>query len=435
MNIKKVTVIGANGTMGKNISAIFASFGKSQVYMAARTFEKAEKAAQEAYLSVKADSVKENCIPVDYSSLEACIKESDLIFESVKEDAVVKQEIMELIGKNMPADAVCVSGTSGLSLTKLAEELPSDLRGNYLGMHFFNPPYSLTLCEIIPTKYTREDIKKELEQYAEGKLLRTVVEVKDSPAFLGNRIGFQFINEAMQYAERYKDNGGIDYIDAVLGPFTGRSMAPLVTADFVGLDVHKAIVDNLFDNTDDYAHNTFVLPEFVTEIMEAGHLGHKTSCGLYKTERFDNKTKRYLVYDITQKAYREKMKYVFPFAERMIQDLHVGDYESAFRGLLQNHSLEAQLCVEFLLKYVLYSLNAAKLVGYDVHSADDVMAAGFSWCPPLAIVDALFGKENFIELVRERLSGEFLSEVDFEELRLYIEPSRYDYRRYVRAKR
>ena len=75
--------------------------------------------------------------------------------------------------------------------------------------------------------------------------------MKDSPAFLGNRIGFQFINEALQYAEKYKFNGGIDYIDAILGPFTGRAMSPLVTANFVGLDVHKAIVDNLYENTRD----------------------------------------------------------------------------------------------------------------------------------------------------------------------------------------
>lgn len=72
------------------------------------------------------------------------------------------------------------------------------------------------------------------------------MQVKDNPAFLGNRIGFQFINDAMQYADRFKDNGSIDYIDAILGSFTERSMAPLTTSDFVGLDVHKAIVDNIY---------------------------------------------------------------------------------------------------------------------------------------------------------------------------------------------
>jgi 3-hydroxyacyl-CoA dehydrogenase len=65
---------------------------------------------------------------------------------------------------------------------------------------------------------------------------------------MGNRIGFQFINNAMQFAVKYKDKGGIDYIDAILSGFTGRSMPPLVTSDFVGLDVHKAIVDNVFQN-------------------------------------------------------------------------------------------------------------------------------------------------------------------------------------------
>lgn len=80
----------------------------------------------------------------------------------------------------------------------------------------------MPLCEFTPTKYADMELARELKSYLKDKLFRTVVEVKDSPAFLGNRISFQFINEALQYADKYKDNGGIDYIDAILGSFTGR---------------------------------------------------------------------------------------------------------------------------------------------------------------------------------------------------------------------
>ena len=81
----------------------------------------------------------------------------------------------------------------------------------------FNPPYSLNLCELTPTTYSDIELCGELEKYLSDVLFRTVVRVKDSQAFLGNRIGFQFINEVLQYAEKYKDNVGIDYMNAIPG--------------------------------------------------------------------------------------------------------------------------------------------------------------------------------------------------------------------------
>lgn len=125
-----------------------------------------------------------------------------------------------------------------MSITVLAERYPEHLRHRFFGVHMFNPPYSLNLCELTPTQYSDMTLCDDLSEYLRDVLFRTVVKVEDSSAFLGIRIGFQFINEVLQYAEKYKYSGGIDYMDAVLGPFSGRSMAPLVTADFVGLDIH-----------------------------------------------------------------------------------------------------------------------------------------------------------------------------------------------------
>lgn len=231
LKVNTVTVIGANGAMGRNISAIFASFGNAKVYMISRDIRKSEQAKENAYQSVRAESVKENMIPADYSMLEQCIIESDVIFESLSEDFEIKiamtKRIAEIAENNIEkcTQKVFCTGTSGLSITKLAEIFPIELRKNYIGMHMFNPPYTMTLCEIIPTKYSKSNLFYETKKYCREVLHRTVVEVKDSPAFLGNRIGFQFINEAMQCAETYKYNGGIDYIDSILGSFTGRTMA------------------------------------------------------------------------------------------------------------------------------------------------------------------------------------------------------------------
>lgn len=285
-HIKIVSIIGANGTMGRNIAAIFASFGSAVVYLISRSVEKSDDARENAYHSVRAESIKNRMIPIDYSQLEECVTKSDLIFEACAEEWAVKENIHRMISEalnNLPSDKalnkVVCSGTSGLSITRLAEIYDESLRSNVIGMHFFNPPYQMTLCELIPTIYTDRDLFFDLYDYTEKVLLRTTVEVKDSPAFLGNRIGFHFINEAMQLAEQYKNNGGIDYIDAIMGAFTGRSMAPLVTANFVGLDIHKAIVDNIYENTCDYSHESFVIPDYVTTLIKNGHMGKKTGGG------------------------------------------------------------------------------------------------------------------------------------------------------------
>lgn len=440
INIQTVTVIGANGTMGRNISAIFASFGNAKVYLVSRTEEKSVIAKNKAYKSVRAESIKERMIPADYDRLEECVNASDLVFEACKEDWNIKSDVHRKISeiverkKGKKLKFIC-SGTSGLSITKLAELYPEQYRGNIIGMHFFNPPYQMILCELVWTKYTDLKMFHAIKNYASSILRRTVVEVKDSPAFLGNRIGFQFINEVLLFAEKYKYNGGIDYMDAILGAFTGRAMPPLVTTNFVGLDVHKAIVDNLWNNTNDYAHNTFVLPGYVKKLIENGKLGKKKGMGLYRTIVRDSGIKIKQVYDIEQNNYRETMKYIFPFAESMIRKIRVGNYEGAFRTLVQNRAIEAEICCQFLLKYILYSFISAEIVCNNVHSADDVMAAGFNWCPPLALLEALGGKETFYGLCKERLDEGIVSNIDMESVSSKIEKSEYDYRRYFKAKR
>lgn len=432
MNIKTVTVIGVTGTMGTNAAGIFASFGNAKVYCVGRDSEKVKQKIPQIVKSVKADAIAKNLIPADFSMLEDCVRESDLVFESSKEDIVVKTEIAMRVGKVLQSNAISGTGSSGLSINTIAECYPEIVRGHFFGLHMFNPPYKMSLCELTPTKYTDEQMKSDLVEYLSAKLCRTVVEVKDSPAFLANRIGFQFINEALQYAEKYKDNGGVDYIDAIIGTFTGRAMSPLITSDFVGLDVHKAIVDNIYDNTHDYAHETFILPEYVKKLVEDGKLGRKSNGGLYQEISYENELVRKTVYDINNGLYRDIIPYVFPFADKMKKRLVEGDYVKAFDCLVNNHSLEAEICLSFLLKYIVYSLYAAKEVGYQIEDADDVMAAGFNWCPPLAMYQALSTVADVPSLIKKRLS-EVCSKVDIDRLLADIKPSKYDYRPYFKS--
>lgn len=434
MTIKTVTVVGANGTMGTNVSAIFASFGNAKVYMVSRDIEKSKKAALKAGKTVKADSIYSHLVPTDYSMLADCVKQSDLVFESAVENLELKISLHTQIGKSLKKGAIACTGSSGLSITRLAECYPEEVRSQFYGVHMFNPPYQLTLCELTASPYSDMQLYTELKDYLTNQLYRTVAESKDLPAFLGNRIGFYFINEALIYAERYQDNGGIDYIDAILGPFSGRTMPPITTADFVGLDVHKAIVDNIYENTNDYVHEKFVLPEYVQKLIDKGYLGRKRGQGLYKLIKGDNDYKRMMVWDIKEGGFRDVIKYTFPFALKMKEYLKVGDYDKAILELINNHSQEADICLRFLLRYIVYALWTAEHVGYDLRVADDVMATGFTWCPPFAMMEAFTRVCDLGALMKERLKPEILGNVDIDHIIAEQIKSKYDYRIYFKAK-
>lgn len=434
LKIKTVTVVGANGTMGTNVSGIFASFGGATVYMVSRDKEKSKKAALKAGKTVKADSIVNHLIPVDYSMLAECVKASDLVFESAAENLELKINLHTQIGQSLKKGAIACTGSSGLSITRLAECYPEEVRSQFYGVHMFNPPYQLTLCELTASPYSDMALYDELKDYLTNVLHRTVAESKDLPAFLGNRIGFYVMNEALQYAEKYQDNGGIDYIDALLGPFTGRTMPPITTADFVGLDVHKAIVDNIYENTNDYVHHRFVLPAFVQKLIDEKKLGRKSGQGLYKLIKYDSGDKRMMVYDVKTGMYRDEIKYSFPFVIRMKEFLKVGDYDSAIKELITNKSQDADICLRFLLRYIVYALYTAEHVGYDLRVADDVMATGFTWCPPFAMMEAFQNVCDLGQLMKERLKPEVLDNVDIDHIIGEEIKSKYDYRIFFKAK-
>ena len=425
LKINNVVVIGATGAVGKTVSGIFASFGNARVYMVGRDISKLEKAKRDAALSVKSITVEDNLIVKSIDELEECILDSNFIFESVSEDMKTKKEIHTRINNIVKKGTIIATGTSGLSIDELADCYDEHKRSNFFGVHFFNPPYSMPLCELIPSKYNEDnkELINSLKEYLSKKLYRDVVIVKNEPAFLANRIGFMFMNEALQYAEKYKEYGGIDYIDSILGCYTGRNMRPLETIDFVGLDVHKSIVDNVRINSKENDRDSFVLPKFFDEIVSSGNLCMKTGCGLYKTE--DNVK---MVYDINTKKYRNVINYNFYYVDNVINNCKIGNYLEGYDLIKDDPSLESDICITFLLKYVVYSIKITQKICDDLHYCDNAMADGFNWLPPLATIDALGGKEEVIRLCKKHLKK------DYSELINKAPKSKYDYRRFIKAK-
>lgn len=425
LKINTVTIIGGNGTLGKGISGIFASFGNAKVYVVARTLEKAVSAIEEAALSVKAFSIKENLVPKTYNDLNAIIPESDLIFESVKEDLKVKSDIHQLINKCSRENTIIATGTSGLSIDDLANNYDEEKRKKFVGIHFFNPPYSMTLCELIPSKYNKNDKEyiNNLKKYLENILLRDVVIVKNQPAFIANRIGFMFMNEALIYADMYKAQGGIDYIDSILGSYTGRNMPPLQTVNFVGLDVHKAIVDNVYNNSTDKDY--FLLPNYVNDLIKENKLGLKVNEGLYK--KSDNET---LVYDIETGKYRNIIQYEFPFKMEAINEFKKANYKEGFDCIKNSESEESKICMSFLLKYILYAIKLAKESCENVSDCDIAMSKGFNWIPPIALVEVLGGVDEVIALCNKYLG----LKDEYKKILSGISNSRFSYEKYIKAK-
>lgn len=430
LDINTVTVIGASGNVGKKIAGIFASFGDAKVYCVSRNKEKIKRIIPEIVTSVRAESIIGNLIPADYSDLPSCIKKSDLIFESCSEDLETKSEIARIVSDNMKNNSISCTGTSGISINSIVDHYSPDKRSMFFGVHMFNPPYTLTLCELIPTRYSNLDKKNDLKNYLSTVLKRTVIETSDCAAFLANRIGFMFINKAMQLANDYKSKGGIDYIDNIFGPVTGRVMPPLVTADFVGLDVHKAIVDNLFHNTDDYFNKLFKIPKFTDQLISKNKIGNKVGQGLYQTKILDNGNKVIKVWDIVSGRYRLTRKYEFEFISKMQSFIKEGDYVNAYKALIFDKSKESDICLKGLLEYISYSVYCALELTSDVFSCDYAMASGFNWCPPLALADLINSVISISKLFND-YGINIPKGIDFKNLHL----SNHYYGPFIRAKR
>ena len=183
-----------------------------------------------------------------------------------------------------------------------------------------------------------------------------------------------------------------------------------------------------------FGDETFVLLDFVQNLIEQKKLGRKSGGGLYQRVKYENGLVRQTVLDINTSLYRDVIPYVFHFADKTKKYIAEGDYQKAFELLVNNHSLEAEICRYFLLDYIVYSLYATKEVGYTIEAADDVMATGFNWYPPLAMYQALSTVADVPTFIRENLP-EVCKKVSIDELFAEVKPSKYDYRLYFKSER
>jgi 3-hydroxyacyl-CoA dehydrogenase len=303
--IKKVAVIGS-GIMGSGIACHFANIGVEVLLLDIVPRELTE-AEQKKGLTLESKVVRNRIVnehlanalkskPSPIYNIKFAdrittgnttddlskIAEADWIIEVVVERLDIKKQVFEQIEKYRKPGTLITSNTSGIPIHFMSEGRSEDFQKHFCGTHFFNPARYLKLFEIIPGPKTSTEVLDFLNNYGEQFLGKTSVIAKDTPAFIGNRIGIFGI---MSLFHQVKELGlTIEEVDKLTGPVIGRpKSATFRTVDVVGLDTLVHVANGLYEGVpNDEAHELFKLPEFISKMMENKWLGSKTGQGFYK---------------------------------------------------------------------------------------------------------------------------------------------------------
>lgn len=305
--VRRAAVLGA-GVMGAQIAAHLTNAGVDTVLFDLPAKEGdpngivAKAIANLGKLSpapLAAKGLAERISAANYETGLEQLRGCDLIIEAIAERMDWKQDLYKKIAPFVAEHTVLASNTSGLGINKLAEVLPEQLRHRFLGVHFFNPPRYMHLAELIPARGTDASVLEGLETFLTTTLGKGVVIAKDTPNFIGNRIGVFSMLAAMHHTEQL--GLGFDTVDALTGPAIGRpKSATYRTADVVGLDTMAHVIKTMADTLpDDPWHQYFKAPKWLAALIEKGALGQKTGAGVY-TKR----GKDILVLDLKAQDYR-----------------------------------------------------------------------------------------------------------------------------------
>jgi 3-hydroxyacyl-CoA dehydrogenase len=237
--------------------------------------------------------------PANYDQHLELLRDCDLIIEAIAERMDWKKALYDRIEAYVAPHAILASNTSGLSMNGLAEVLPESLQARFCGVHFFNPPRYMHLAELIPCAKTEKQVLEGLETFLVTTLGKGVVYAKDTPNFIGNRIGVFSILSTLHHTAAF--GLGFDEVDALTGPLLGRpKSATYRTSDVVGLDTMAHVIKTMADTLpDDPWHQYFTAPAWLKALIDKGALGQKTGAGI-----FMKKGKDIVVLDLKAQDYR-----------------------------------------------------------------------------------------------------------------------------------
>jgi len=220
--------------------------------------------------------------PANYDQHLPLLRECDLVIEAISERIDWKKDLYARVAPHLGEHAVFATNTSGLSINRLAEALPAEVRARFCGVHFFNPPRYMHLVELIPAAATMPNLLDALETFLVTTLGKGVVRAKDTPNFIANRVGVFSLLATIHHVGRL--GLGFDTVDALTGSLIGRPRsATFRTADVVGLDTFAHVVNTMRETlAGDPWHPYYVLPAWLDKLIETGALGQKTRRGVYQ---------------------------------------------------------------------------------------------------------------------------------------------------------
>jgi 3-hydroxyacyl-CoA dehydrogenase len=412
--IKKVAVIGS-GIMGSGIACHFANIGVEVLLLDivpnALTEAEEKKGLTLESKAVRnrlvndhlANALKSNPSPI-YSQKFASrittgnttddmakIANYDWIIEVVVERLDIKKIVFEQIDQYRKPGTLVTSNTSGIPIQFMSEGRSEDFQAHFCGTHFFNPARYLKLFEIIPGPKTSNKVLDFLFDYGSKFLGKTSVVAKDTPAFIGNRIGIFGIQSLFHLVKEMDLT--IEEVDKLTGPVIGRpKSATFRTVDVVGLDTLVHVANGLYENCpNDEAHELFKLPDFINKMMENKWLGSKTGQGFYKKEG-----KEILSLDLNTLEYRAAKKASFATLELTKT---IDKPIDRFKVLVKGKDKAGEFYRKNFAAMFAYVSNRVPEITDDFYKIDDAMKAGFGWeNGPFEIWDAI-GVQKGIELM------------------------------------
>ena len=418
--IKKIAIVGS-GIMGSGIACHFANIGVEVLLLdiVPRELNDKEKAkgltlensmvrnrlVNEALMT----SLKSKPSPI-YSQKFADrittgnieddlhkIKDVDWVMEVVVERLDIKQQVFEKIEQYRTPGTLITSNTSGIPIKFMNEGRSEDFQKNFAVTHFFNPPRYLKLFEVVPGPKCTQEVTDFLMMYGDKFLGKTAVLAKDTPAFIGNRIGIFGI---MSLFHVVKEMGlTIEEVDKLTGPVIGRpKSATFRTIDVVGLDTLVHTANGVKDNCpNDEMRDQFVIPDYVNTMMENNWLGSKTKQGFYKMTKNASGKREILSLDLDTLEYRAKKSAKFETLELTKTIDNVAD---RFKVLVAGKDKAGEFYRKSFAAMFAYVQNRIPEISDELYRIDDGLRAGFGWeHGPFQIWDAI-GVAKGVEIMK-----------------------------------
>ena len=372
--VKRAAVLGA-GVMGAQLSGLFANKG-IKTYLFDISIELASSGRDRLNTLKPAPLEKpENIdliIPCSYDSDIEKISKADWVLEAVAENLDIKLKVYERLLPFLKNSAILTTNTSGITLEELSQNFSLDLKNRFMVSHFFNPPRYMHLLELVKGGKTSIDTYNTISDFGKNVLDKGIVPAKDTPNFIGNRVGVFGIMSTINIAMEMGVN--IETVDALTGPICGRpKSATFRTADIIGLDVLKNVAMTTYQKSkQDESIEMFKIPEAMEILIEKGNLGQKTKSGFYKKD--DNGD--ILVLDLDSSKYRPIGKIELGLDDNIIQN---GDIGQQINALINLDSKYGEFFWEILSRMLLYCASRIPEISDSYKDIDNAMKWGFGW--------------------------------------------------------